>query len=351
MVAARGRWHRAAGVVAVSVALLTLTGVTACGTIGRHRAAGSHSGRLQNGYETAIHRLLPSLVEINSGASSGAGVVFDGQGDIVTSAEVVGTAREFTVAAATVSTIMKATLVAVFAPDDLAVIRVSSGYSALKAARWADSSQAQAGQIVLAMGSPDGLLGSITQGIVSATGRTVTAPALAKGEPPAVITGAIQTSAAINSGNNGGALVTVDGGVLGIPALAARDPAPGAAGPGIGFAIPANTVTDIAAQLIAHGKVITPGRSSLQVTGRTQIDSTGKPDGVIVDEPLPGGAAAQAGIQAGDVIVGLDRQQTLTLAQLANQLTRYRPDQKITVEILRGGNPKQLNVTLAALPN
>src|ERR1017187_2776980 len=104
MFAARGQWHRASPLLAIAMALLALTSVTACGTIGRHLAAGSHSGRLQNGYEPAIHRLLPSLVEISSGAYSGAGVVVDGRGDSVPSADCVGPAREVTVTAATVST-------------------------------------------------------------------------------------------------------------------------------------------------------------------------------------------------------------------------------------------------------
>ena len=112
--------------------------------------------------------------------------------------------------------------------------------------RWADSSKAQIGQIVLAMGSPYGLIDSVTQGIVSATGRTVTGPTI-PGQPPTVIIGAVQTSAAINPGNSGGALVLLSGYVLGIPTLTATDPELGGSAQGIGFAIPSNTAVNIAA--------------------------------------------------------------------------------------------------------
>ena len=102
---------------------------------------------------------------------------------------------------------------------------------------------------MLALGNPLGLSGSVTEGIVSATGRAVTEPAT-PGSPPVTLPDAIQTSAPINPGNSGGALVNASGEVIGIPTLAAASSHGGAQAQGIGFAIPANTARDIASQLI-----------------------------------------------------------------------------------------------------
>src|SRR5512142_552520 len=173
-----------------------------------------------------------------------------------------------------------------------AVIRVNSGAGSLHPASFARSASVQAGEIVLAMGNPLGLTGTVTDGIVSATGRTVS-----EGQgSSAVLISAIQTSAAINPGNSGGALVNLAGQVIGIPTLAAADPQLGGAAAGIGFAIPSDTVTGSAGQLIATGKVTSSGRASLGVGAQTVADASGQPAGVGVAAATPGGAAAKAGI-------------------------------------------------------
>jgi len=304
--------------------------------------------RLQRDYEATIAKALPSVVEIDAGKATGSGVVFDSKGDIVTNAHVVGTAKKFDVRVSVTSKLLKARLVGVFSPDDLAVIRVTKGASGLKPVRWADSSKAQIGQIVLAMGSPYGLIDSVTQGIVSATGRIVTGPSIS-GQPPADIIDAVQTSAAINPGNSGGALVLLSGYVLGIPTLTATDPDFGGSAQGIGFAIPSNTAVNIASQLIKHGKVTRSDRASLAISGETHINSSGKPDGVTVDAARAGGAAAKAGIKPGDVIAGVGGERTADIAQLENVLTRYPPGNRVTVELLRNGNPREVVVTLGSL--
>ena len=137
---------------------------------------------------------------------------------------------------------LTAEVVGVFTPDDLAVIKVDSGASSLHPASFGRSASVRVGEIVLAMGDPLGLTGTVTDGIVSATRRTVS-----EGQgSSAVLISAIQTSAAINPGNSGGALVNLAGQVIGIPTLAAADPQLGGAAAGIGFAIPSDTVTSIA---------------------------------------------------------------------------------------------------------
>jgi putative serine protease PepD len=321
-------------------------GVAAC-SAGKADKASARSP-LQARYESTISRVLPSVVEIEAGHSTGSGVVLDRHGDIVTNAHVVGPANKFVVRVSTTSQALNAKLIGIFAPDDLAVIRVTEGANALRPARWANSADAQVGQIVLAMGAPYGLIDSVTQGIVSATGRIVT-EATAHGKPPSVIVDALQTSAAINPGNSGGALVLLSGRVLGIPTLTAQDPEIGGPAAGIGFAIPANTAKDISRQLINNGKVTRSGRASLDIVGETHVDSSRQPDGVTVASATPGGAAAAAGIKQGDVIAGIGGQPTPDVAELENVLIGYRPGEKVSVEVLRGGNPRQVTVTLGSL--
>ena len=243
---------------------------------------------------------------------------------------------------------MKAWLVGVFTPDDLAVIKVGKGAGALRPVHWADSAKAHIGAIVLAVGSPLGLTDSVTQGIVSATGRTVTGPTIG-GHPPSVIIDAVQTSAAINPGNSGGALMLLSGRVVGIPTLSAHDPAMDTPAEGIGFAIPANTVTRISKQLITTGKVTKSGRASLEIRGETHVNSSLKSDGVTVVSEEPGGAAARAGIKPADVIAGLAGRATPDIAALDSSLIAFRPGEHVKVEVLRDGNPRQIIVRLGTL--
>src|SRR5262249_19458700 len=154
------------------------------------------------------------------------------------------TRKKFQVRVSLNSSPMKAWLVGEFTPDDLAVIKVGKGSGSLRPAKWANSADTQIGAIVLAIGGPLGLTDSVTQVIVSATGRIVTRPRVT-GQPPTVIVDAIQTSAAINPGKSGGALTLLSGHVLGIPTLSATDPQMGDRVEGIGFAIPSNTVRSI----------------------------------------------------------------------------------------------------------
>lgn len=328
------------------ITIMAVTGATAC-TAMRHNKT-HDAAPLQKNYERTIAKALPSVVEIRAGRATGSGVVYDGRGDIVTNAHVVGTVKKFQVRVSIASTPMKARLVGVFTPDDLAVIRVLKGAGALRPVHWANSAKVQVGAIVLAMGSPLGLTDSVTQGIVSATGRTVTGPTI-PGHPPTVIENAIQTSAPINPGNSGGALVLLSGNVLGIPTLTAQDPALPGPAQGIGFAIPSNTVRDISRQLIRSGRVTRSDRASLQIRGETHVNSSGKPDGVTVDAAEPGGAAAKAGIRPGNVIVGINGQATPGIAELENALIAFNPGERITVEVLRNGNPREVVATLGSL--
>ena len=307
-------------------------------------AASSGPASLQQQYEQVVSRVLPSVVEISTSQGSGSGVVYDGKGDIVTNAHVVGSAATVRVSPASGGKALAATVLGVFAPDDLAVIRVDSGAGALHPASFGRSASVQVGEIVLAMGNPLGLTGTVTDGIVSATGRTVS-----EGQgSSAVLISAIQTSAAINPGNSGGALVDLAGQVIGIPTLAASDPQLGGAAAGIGFAIPSDTVTSIAGQLIASGKVSNSGRASLGISGQTVADASGQPAGVGVAAVTPGGAA-KAGIQAGDIIVSVAGQPTGSVTALESVLATQKPGDRVPVRISRNGTQSTVTVTLGSL--
>lgn len=211
---------------------------------------------LQDAFVDTVRTVLPSVVEIRTSTGIGSGVVLNSAGYIVTNDHVVGTATSFSVLVNGSKTPLSGHLVGTSPASDLAVINVSSP-NPLTPAKFGSVAPLQVGDVVLAMGNPLGLKGSTTEGIVSATGRTVVEPT-GDGSPGATLTNVIQTSAAINPGNSGGALVDLAGEVIGIPTLTATDPQIGGTAPGIGFAIPANTVTAVAQQLIGGYVVATP---------------------------------------------------------------------------------------------
>ncbi|MFJ9693388.1 S1C family serine protease [Kitasatospora sp. NPDC101183] len=307
------------------------------------------ANQLQDAYQKVIADVLPSVVQITTGDSLGSGIVYDDKGDIVTNAHVVGSATTFTVTLANSSKTLDATLVASYPDSDLAVIKLSSPPSGLKPAVFGDSGKVQLGQITLAMGSPLGLSSSVTQGIVSATGRTVSEPK-GGGSPGATIGNMVQTSAAINPGNSGGALVNLDSQVIGINTLAATEPQTnGAAAPGIGFAIPASTITGIADQLIKQGKVTNSGRAALGIVARSSFNQQFQPAGAVIVSVTQGGAAAAAGLQAGDVITKIGDTPVDSLNALTTALASLTPGAKVTVTYTRDGSGKTADVTLGTL--
>ena len=305
---------------------------------------------LQNEYVSIVKQVLPSVVQITTSSGLGSGVIWDDRGDIVTNDHVVGTATSFQVRLATNSKTYSASLVGTYPPDDLAVIRVRNA-AGLRPASFGDSSTLETGDIVLAMGNPLGLASSVTDGIVSAVGRTVDEPQDTN-SPGATIPDAIQTSAAINPGNSGGALVDLTGHVIGIPTLAAVDQeiGGGSAAPGIGFAIPSNIVKTIAGQLVASGKVANSGRAALNVTVTTVAGADGQPAGVAIESVQAGGAAAAAGLHQGDVITAVGSSPITSTSDLADALAQHAPGQRVTVTVTEsGGSSRTLAVTLGQL--
>lgn len=307
------------------------------------------AGDLQSEYQTAINDVLPSVVQIDASESLGSGVVYDTKGHIVTNAHVVGDEKSFKVTVATGEKVLKATLVAAYPEQDLAVIKLDGVPDGLRPAKFGDSEKVAVGQIVLAMGSPLGLSSSVTQGIVSALGRTVSESRTAGGTG-ATIANMVQTSAAINPGNSGGALVNLNSEVIGIPTLAASDPQMGdSAAPGIGFAIPASMVRTVADQIIKDGKVTDSGRAALDITGRTVVNDDYRPAGVAIVNVQKGGAAADAGLRAGDIITRVGDAPITTITSLAEALAAEKPGQEVTVTYMRGNAKKTAKVKLGEI--
>jgi S1-C subfamily serine protease len=291
---------------------------------------------------SVVQELSPRVVQIETASGLGSGIVFDDRGDIVTNAHVVGNSTKFTVTLAGGSR-HTARLVGTFPPDDLAVVRLDPLPSPVpQAAEFADSSKLQVGQLVLAIGNPLGLRSSVTEGIVSSLGRTIP-----EGNG-AVIASAIQTSASINPGNSGGALGNLDGAVVGIPTLAAIDPDLGdSQAPGIGFAIPSNTVKRIATQLIATGHVTSSGRAFLGVNVATAATGSG----VIVASVESNGPAAKAGLSRGDVITDVNGQPTPTSDALSTILAGLKPGQTAKLSVRHpDGSTDTVEVRLGQTP-
>jgi putative serine protease PepD len=202
----------------------------------------SNAGAASTQFANTVKTVLPSVVEVTTSEGLGSGVVIDANGNIVTNAHVVGSSTSFRVRTSSKKT-LSATLVGSSPENDLAVIHVEGAN--LPAAKLGDSSKLRVGDVMLAIGNPLGLASSVTNGIVSAVGRSVDESSTV------ALRGVIQTSAPINPGNSGGALVDVSGRVVGIPTLGAVDPEDNQLADGIGFAIPSNSVKGISAQILA----------------------------------------------------------------------------------------------------
>jgi S1-C subfamily serine protease len=226
----------------VALPALVLAGTGLLAACGARSSGSDQASTAQSDFVNTVKAVLPSVVEIRSQQGLGSGVVIDAQGDVVTNRHVVGSDTTVQVRASS-GKAFSAMVMGTSSTKDLAVVRVEG--ADLHPAAFADSSKLRRGDLVLAVGNPLGLESSVTNGIVSALGRTVD-------ESSAVaLSNLIQTSAPINPGNSGGALVDVNGRVVGIPTLAAVDPEDDQTAVGIGFAIPSNSVKDVTAKLLA----------------------------------------------------------------------------------------------------
>jgi len=214
-------------------------------------AASSTANTLEAQQEGAIARIEPAVVELEAttaqGQQIGSGVIIDTKGDIVTNNHVISGAQTIEAVLGNGST-EQAQVVGTDAADDLAVVRISP-FAHMTVAQLGDSSKLVVGQEVLAVGNPLGITETATKGIVSALNRSVTE------STGTTIAHAIQTDAAVNPGNSGGALINLQGQLIGIPTLTAVNSESNTAANGVSFAVPSNLVATVAHQIIQQGNI------------------------------------------------------------------------------------------------
>lgn len=221
---------------------------------------------------------------------------------------------------------------------DLAVLKIEK--TGLTAAEFADSDQAVVGEFAMAVGSPLGLDTTVTTGIISAVNREV--------ESDGTKYVCIQTDAAINSGNSGGALVNSEGKVIGINTLKLS----GSGVEGIGFAIPINSTLDVISQLKDHNKVLRPyiGITGLDLDNDTVKRYSLATLGVYVRSVQNFSPAEKAGLQAGDIIIKADDKEIKTMDELNEVKNKHQIGDTMTLKINRNGQEKDINVTLTETP-
>jgi putative serine protease PepD len=285
----------------------------------------------------------PAVVQLNIGAAdgegTGSGFIISDDGFIVTNHHVAGPAGEdgsVEVVFADGST-ATGTLVGSDAGYDLAVVKVER--TGLPTLELGASSDLRVGDLVMAVGSPLGLQGTVTSGIVSALERPVTAG----GRGATSFINAIQTDAAINPGNSGGPLVNGSGEVIGVnTAIASLGAFNGAAGSiGLGFAIPIDTAKRIVNEIISTGSSSTP------VIG-VQLDMSFTGPGAKVAEVTPDSGAAQAGIRDGDVITAINGSVIADPTELIVSIRSNAPGDTVELTVLRDGRTQDVSVTLTA---
>jgi putative serine protease PepD len=304
----------------------------------------------------AAAKAAPSVVTVYvtgaSGSGSGSGVVLSDDGYVLTNNHVVsldGAGSSVVSVRTSDGTLYDATVVGTQPVYDLAVLKLQ-GASGLTPATFADSDQVQVGDLAVAIGAPLGLSDTVTDGIISAKGRAV---ATGSTEGDATVIDALQTDAAINPGNSGGALVDGAGEVVGIN-TAIASVASGAPGQstesgniGVGFAIPGNTAKRIAQELIADGKAeITYLGVSAQTAADPQQSEIGT--GAQLVQVQPGTPAADAGLQAGDVVTAVGDRVVTTSTELTAAVRSAAPGDQVTLTVRRGQDTQQIQVTLGA---
>lgn len=274
--------------------------------------------------------------QMQQGASLGSGVIVSKDGYIVTNAHVVSQADDIIVALND-GRKTRAKVIGSDADSDLAVIKVALDDLEPLAFR---SSPISVGDVSLAIGNPFGVGQTVTQGIISATGRT--------GLGISSFEDFIQTDAAINPGNSGGALVDSEGALVGInTVIYSRS----GGSMGIGFAIPTSIIEQVMNALITNGKVSRGWLGVGIAQNQTNPISLESSKGVLVAQVWEGTPAYAAGLQAGDVIVELDGVAIKDVNTLSGVVSRHKPNATLTAKIIRNTKPMTLQITLGERPN
>lgn len=266
----------------------------------------------------------------------GSGVIIDADGYLLTNHHVVDGADQIKVDLHDGRS-LDARLVGADAPSDLAVLKVDA--SNLPVLVLGDSDRVRVGDVVLALGNPLGVGQTVTMGIISAKGRRT-------GLSNGAFEDFLQTDAPINRGNSGGALVNVNGELIGINSQILS---PSGGSIGLGFAIPSNMARTVVDQLVKGGRV---RRGQLGITvlkipseEATRMGVTQGP-GVVVYQVQPGSAADRAGLRQGDVITALNGQEVNDPNTFRNQIAGTSPGSEVTLTVRRGGQEQQVRATL-----
>jgi putative serine protease PepD len=287
----------------------------------------------------------PSVVTINvasrAGNGTGSGVIITEDGYVVTNNHVVaaGSGAEISVRLNDGRDVA-ATVVGTDPSSDLAVLKLE-GVRDLTAIEWGDSSSLEVGDVVVAIGSPLGLDGTLTSGVVSTISRPVrTGDQSSTGSSEAVID-AIQHDAPINPGNSGGALLDSQGRLVGINSAIATVGGQQSGNIGVGFAIPSDTVRNVAEQIIDHGYA---DRAYLGVS------TSAAEDGAQVREIVNGGPAQAAGLQVGDVITQVGDRAIEDADELTVAVRNNAPGDTVEITYERGGQENTVSVPLGTAP-
>ena len=280
----------------------------------------------------------PLGLSMEQAQAEGAGVVYDTTGHILTDEHVVAGASSASVTFAD-GTRAHAKVVGTDPSTDVAVLRVDVAGAELHPIPFANSSEAQVGDSIVAVGSPFGLPETLTSGIVSAVGRSMSAP------NGFTIVGAIQTDAPINPGNSGGPILDGRGDVLGLADQIATGSVPlGGEGQsaGIGFATPSNLVARVADQIIA-GKPVLHSCAGVSLNSA----STGGAQVTAVQQNSP---ASEAGLERGDVITAVDGKAVGSTEEFIQIVESHKPGQTLTLSVKRGGRMLAIELMLATRP-
>ncbi|HET6908598.1 MAG TPA: trypsin-like peptidase domain-containing protein [Mycobacteriales bacterium] len=324
-------------------------------TLGAPVAVGNSAERPQGSVAAVAAKILPSVVSIEvggpGGGDTGSGIVISGQGFVLTNNHVIASAS-----AGSVTVVLpdeqrvNGHVVGRDPVSDLAVVRVRN-VSGLRPAVLGSSASLAVGDPVVAVGSPLGLAGTVTTGVVSALDRPVAAGDGSTQSADDLID-AIQTDAAINPGNSGGPLVDASGAVIGVNSAIATlgaDPTANQQGGsiGLGFAIPIDQAKRIAAEIIAHGYA-THAVIGVRLNGTypgigAQIADPGHNDAVV-----PGGPAAKAGLRAGDVIISADGHPVTSADELIVAIRKHAPGEHMTLTFVRDGKHRTVTIVLGS---
>ena len=315
----------------------------------------------------AANKILPSIVGIqveynvnsmfsmfgrqstSTATASGSGIIISDDGYILTNNHIVSTSSSesyYEVSEATKVTVTlfndeteyEATIVGKDEQTDLAVVKIDK--TGLSKAEFADSDNIKVGEFAMAVGNPLGMQSSITCGVISAVNREVT-------DSDGKNFTLIQTDAAINSGNSGGALVNSEGKVVGINTLKLS----GTGIEGMGFAIPINSTTDITSQLIQYSKVKRP---YIGISGMDLDEKTAKTNNLVVGIYVKSvddfSAGEKAGIKIGDVIIEADGKKITTMDELNEIKNSHKIGDEMKIKVNRDGEEKELTLTLGEQP-